>query len=134
MQRVTFIVIAMVAALLLNMGVASASPGAGIPPPTDGGSQGKGATTVKYQASYTSVIGGQWECAGVRGVHKDATKDSFACTMTDLASLPAGTYIESNGSFVWQSDYDQQLATSWTLVVSDSGDGTGSVEGVAYYL
>ncbi|HEV2067814.1 MAG TPA: hypothetical protein VGR08_13365 [Thermomicrobiales bacterium] len=101
---------------------------------TSGGAQGKGATTDKYRVSYiNNAIGGIWNCVGVRVVNRNQTKDSFECTVSNVATLPAGNYTESNTSWLWGSDYDRKVSRSFLVVVSDNGDGTGSVQGVAYY-
>lgn len=114
--------------------MASASPGASDPPSTSGGAQGKGATTDKYRVSYiNNAIGGTWNCVGVRVVNRNQTKDSFECTVSNLVTLPAGSYTESNTSWRWESDYDRKRSTSFAFVVGDNGGGTGSVQGVAYY-
>lgn len=112
---------------------AGATPGQDVPPPTYGGTLGKGATTVKYREGFTHTIGGVWTCTGVRVVNKDYTKDSFECTITNLETLPAGTYVNSVFGYGWLSDYDGVGTYNFTLIVTDNGDGTGHVEGVAYY-
>lgn len=133
MRKLGSLVLVAFFALSLSAGVASASPNASDPPSTSGGDQGKGATTDKYRASYIHAIGGNWDCVGVRVVNRNQTKDSFECTVSNLVTLPARTYTESNTSWRWRSDYDGKISTSFSLVVSDNGDGTGSVQGVAYY-
>ena len=97
-----------------------------------------GATTTQFTASYDSSLGGHYECSGVRIVKtgpKGFIKDSETCTITDLASLPAGTYV----NWPWASDYEFfvlnqfRVAASDTMVVTDNGDGTGTLEISAYY-
>jgi hypothetical protein len=114
---------------------ALATPDHPVPPPTFGGSQGKGATTDKFAASYDAVIGGHFTCTGVRVVNKGAgTQDSETCTITDLSSFPPGTYTVTNGiirvkakPYIWQSDYDGRVAQSGTITVVDNGNGTGTL-------
>src|ERR1700686_3703664 len=53
--------------------------------------------------------------------------DVFSCSVTDLSTLPTGTYTESN--FGWQSDYAPlagQLASSFTLTVTPDQVAAGS--------
>ena len=101
-----------------------------------------GAQTVHFTAEYEALIGGNWTCAGER-ISKTRphpfTKDSEDCTITDLSSLPPGTYVGNptfyvNGvPYTWVSDYDARRANLVTLIVTDNGDGTGHVNLVAYY-
>ena len=127
----------MAIALLLGSAAApalAASSSAGNHPhSTAGVSQGKGATPIKYSATYSNSIGGDWTCNGVRVTNKVYPNgfDSFTCTITDLSSMPVGTYTGAN--FGWNSDKDGMFTTNFSLVVSDNGDGTGTVQGVAYY-
>ena len=117
---------------------------------------GNGASTVHFTASYDSFT-----CAGERIVKtapKGFTKDSETCTFTDVAAFPTGTYDivgqavpESPTQSHWASDYDilytpagspgcivgppicVRVAVSGTIVVTDNGDGTGTLVVVAYY-
>ena len=104
---------------------------------------GNGANTVPWKASYDLPgFGGHWECSGVRIV-KDApkafVKDSETCTFSDQASYIApGTYTEAD--FGWASDYELfvlhvgiRIAASHTTVITDNGDGTGTLQIDAYY-
>lgn len=136
MRKIMSIAFVALFTLTMSAGVVSADPGSSDPPSTSGGSQGKGATTDKFRVSYFNPIGGNWDCTGVRVVNRNHTKDSFECTITDLVSLPPGTYTRTSNSWNggWISDYDPPIrASSFTLVVSDNGDGTGDVQGDAYY-
>jgi hypothetical protein len=100
---------------------------------------GNGSTTTQFNASYLNARGGYFTCSGVRIV-KDAPKafikDSETCIITDLASWPAGTYQNVGG---WASDYDfwtlgqLRISVSNTFVITDNGDGTGTLEISAYY-
>jgi hypothetical protein len=101
-----------------------------------------GAQTVHFTAEYEGLIGGTWTCAGERIRRRPPnpfTKDSEECTITDLSSLPPGTYVGNpffnvNGVlYTWNSDYDGRQANLVTLIVTDNGDGTGHVNVVAYY-
>src|SRR5436309_2166526 len=87
---------------------------------TTGGSQGKGATTAKYSAIYTS-IGGTWTCSGVRVV-KNTVKDVFTCTISDLTNLPVGPWTLTNNPWNggWTSDYNGQPAISLNLSVTSN--------------
>jgi hypothetical protein len=140
MRRTSSIVCMVLVAFSLFTAAASASPLDEIPPSTSGGVKGKGATTDKYQVSYDSPIGGHWECTGIRIVNRNDVKDSFECTITDLATVPAGEYsgfnvpwFDGSGDPIWASDYDGTPTASLTLSVTDNGDGTGSVAGEAHY-
>lgn len=104
---------------------------------------GNGAETTQFKPpQYPSAIGGTWTCSGVRIVKtepKAFTKDSQTCTISNLTTLPPGTYVGDplfvvgGLNWFWQSDYDGQVATNVTLTVTDNGDGTGTVELVAYF-
>jgi hypothetical protein len=101
-----------------------------------------GAQHVHFTAEYEGLIGGNWTCAGER-VRKRGpvlfTKDIEECTITDLSTLPPGTYAGNptftvNGvPYTWNSDYDGRQANFVTFTVTDNGDGTGHVSLVAYY-
>lgn len=108
------------------------------------GAQGKGAATGKIRATYDDSLIGHTVCTGARvdksgGTNNQFVKDSFTCTFTNLAGMPAGTYTGNpvftvpSGNYVWDSDYDGQQATSVTMIVTDNGDGTGTLRGEAYY-
>ena len=61
--------------------------------------------------------------------------------MSDISTWPAGTYtLDANGfyyilgvQYFWFSDFDGQIAVSGTFVVTDNGDGTGTIELALYY-
>jgi hypothetical protein len=105
---------------------------------------GNNATTTQWKASYDLPgLGGHWECSGARIV-KDAPKafikDSETCTFSDLSTYFApGTYTQAD--FGWLSDYEyfvlspssNRLATSHTTLITDNGDGTGTLQISAYY-
>jgi hypothetical protein len=96
-----------------------------------------GATPTHFTASYDNGAvggpGGFWTCTGeriVKSAPKGFTKDSETCTITDLTSLPPGTYHLGSG---WFSDFDGRPAISGTAIVTANGDGTGTVQLVVYY-
>ena len=117
---------------------------------------GNGAHTAQFTASC-----GSFTCAGVRIVKSEPKafiKDSETCTFTDLTEFAPGNYTivgqavpESSTESHWASDYDIintpanspgcipgppvcfRVAKSGTIVVTDNGDGTGTVEISAYY-
>ncbi len=94
-----------------------------------------GAQTTHFTAAYDNGQGGFFTCAGERIVKtapKAVTKDSETCTISDVATWPAGTYVIGSGAF-WISDFDGQVAVSGTIVVTDNGDGTGTMDIVAYF-
>lgn len=104
---------------------------------------GNGASTAHFTAAYDNGQGGFFTCSGER-VTKTApnafTKDSETCTISDLSTWPAGTYTitpsptppPGNYAF-WFSDFDGSIAQSGTLVVTDNGDGTGTMNITAYF-
>jgi hypothetical protein len=114
----------LVVALFLASGNALAKPG--------------GATGTQT-FTYFNAVGGNWVCHENRIVQTNArnpfTKESFTCTIDNLSTLPAGTYTFSQPGPIggWASDFTGQIATSFTIVVTDNGNGTGTVQGVAYY-
>lgn len=118
---------------------------------------GNGAETTHFTAAYSSFT-----CAGERIVKttpKVFTKDSETCTFTDLSEFPPGTYAitvgpESATESHWASDYELfvvgiggpncdpmwvpfgnciRQAVSGSIVVTDNGDGTGTLQVTAYY-
>jgi len=101
-----------------------------------------GATTGTASVAYTWYVGGGlWTCDVTRIVKtapKAFTKDSESCQVSDVASLifPPGTY---DATLFWYSDYDyfvngtSVVPTSGKVVISDNGDGTGTVNIVAYF-
>ncbi len=143
-SRVRSVVQAMTLALALTLLAAS------------GVLAGSAAKTVHFTASYSSFT-----CAGERIVKtepKSFIKDSETCTFTDLTEFAPGTYAivgqavpESPTQSHWVSDYDIlytpagspgcvvgppicfRIAVSGTIVVTDNGDGTGTLVVVAYY-
>jgi hypothetical protein len=107
--------------------------------------QNNGAETTHFTASYFDGPGGFFIAAGERIVKtapKAFTKDSETILMSDISTWPAGTYtLDANGQFFipgfglafWLSDFDGQIADSGTIVVTDNGDGTGTLDAVLYY-
>jgi hypothetical protein len=106
--------------------------------------QNNGAETTHFTADYYNGPGGYFTAAGERIVKtrpKAFTKDSETILMSDISTWPAGTYtLDANGLFFifgvpyfWASDFDGQIAVSGTIVVTDNGDGTGTLEAVVYY-
>jgi hypothetical protein len=94
-----------------------------------------GALTTHFTASYYNGQGGFFTGAGERIVKtgpKAFTKDSETLLISDIATWPAGTYIIGSTAS-WFSDFDGQTAVSGTIVVTDNGDGTGTMYVVAYY-
>lgn len=102
-----------------------------------------GAYTVHFTAAYDNGIGGYFTAAGERIVKtgpKAFTKDSETILISDISSWPAGTYVIQDYilwvqgvPLVWNSDFDGQTAFSGTMVVTDNGDGTGTLNAVLYY-
>jgi len=107
-------------------------------PPTDGGSQGKGVSTVKYSAVYTDYFYGPVSCTGVHQAGKnfgEYGQDSFTCTSTTGGPLPnvspgeSLTLATSNG---WFSDYSFFVASPGTVLYASSFTGTVSLDGESY--
>ncbi len=103
------------------------------PPPTFGGSQGKGASTVKYKTTYNDpYFGSGVSCSGARVVNKNYRQDSFTCTIAQ-PSQADGTYTLANFGG-WISDYDAHWANSVSITVAtDPITGVTTETGVAYY-
>jgi hypothetical protein len=111
---------------------------------------GNGAGTA-FKATYTAgaVDGGitTWTCSGAHVVNKVSFKDSETCILSgDVTGYANGTYSGSPAGFLagspfgagtlWSSDFSGEngaVATSWTMVESDNGDGTFTLDIVAYY-
>ncbi len=111
---------------------------------------GDGAGTA-FKATYPSpgIDGGTatWTCSGAHVVNKVSFKDSETCIVSvDVAGYANGTYSGSPAGFVagspfgvntmWNSDFAGEngaVATSWTIVESDNGDGTFTLEILAFY-
>jgi hypothetical protein len=113
-------------------------PATGCTSPNHRGSQGKGATTIKFDPEpYFFAFGGMWDCAGIRIENSNVVKDVFECTVSDPSTLPAGVYngtnipwLDDSGGPIWGSDLGDGLTThDLDLVVSP----TGHVRGIAYY-
>jgi hypothetical protein len=137
--------IALLAVFVLALAAVRSDSSVGVPNNgsySSAGARSNGAMTVHFTAAYQNNIGGFFTCAGeriTRTAPNPFTKDSEDCTMTDLSTLPPGTYVGNpflivNGvSYNWFSDYDAKTANSVTVIVTDNGDGTGHVAAVAYY-
>jgi hypothetical protein len=115
--------------------------------------QNNGAMTTHFTASYFNGLGGFFTAAGERIVKtgpKPFTKDSETILMSDISTWPAGTYNSVDGVFfipmpgmpgmpgmelglTWSSDFDGRIAQSGTIVVTDNGDGTGTMNLDLYY-
>ena len=112
--------------------------------------QNNGAQTTHFTASYYQFLGGEFIAAGERIVKtapKAFTKDSETILISDISTWPAGTYHIVDGVFFvpmpgmpdmelglsWGSDFDGRMAQSGTIVVTDNGDGTGTMNLDLYY-
>jgi hypothetical protein len=116
----------------------SATALADTPPSTDGGSQGKGVSTVKYRAAYTDRFFGPVSCTGVHQTGKNFGpygQDSYTCTSTTGSPLPnvspgeSLTLATSNG---WYSDYYYFAVSPATIVFAAAFTGTVSDDGESY--
>jgi hypothetical protein len=126
---------------------ASASTG-----PSPGPPSSHSAVQGHFKASYPTGDT-SWSCSGVRVSNRGAgTFDSETCAVTgvsasDVSQFPAGSYTNGPGSIygtipfyghgLWQSDFDGQTASSWTISLSydatGGADGTATVTVIAYY-
>jgi hypothetical protein len=111
---------------------------------------GDGAGTA-FKATYPSpsIDGGTatWTCSGAHVVNKGSFKDSETCIVSvDVAGFANGTYSGSPAGFLagspfgagteWASDFTGEngaVATSWTIVETDNGDGTFTLDILAFY-
>jgi hypothetical protein len=116
----------------------SATALADTPPSTDGGSQGKGVSTVKYRAAYSDRFFGPVSCAGVHQTGKNFGpygQDGWTCTSTSGSPLPnvspgqSLTLATTNG---WYSDYYYFVVSPSTVVVATSFTATVSSDGESY--
>lgn len=104
-----------------------------------------------FKATYVSgaIDGGTntWTCSGAHVVNKVSFKDSETCVVSgDVSGFANGTYSGNPAGFLagsafgagteWGSDFAGEAgatATSWTIVETDNGDGTFTLDIVAYY-
>jgi hypothetical protein len=111
---------------------------------------GNGAGTA-FKATYTvpAIDGGTtaFTCSGAHVVNNVSFKDSETCILSgDLTGYANGTFTGSPAGFLagspfgaateWSSDFKGEngaVATSWTMVETDNGDGTFTLDIVAYY-
>jgi len=101
-----------------------------------------GAVTTRYTAAGFNGPGGFFSCNGERIAKTGpnaVVKDSETCSMSDISTFPPGTYVGNPFVVIngvpqrWASDFDGQIATSVIEVVTDNGDGTGTLQITAYY-
>lgn len=97
-----------------------------------------------FKATYVSSDGSTWTCSGSHVVNKgQGAFDSETCLITGGTGYVAGTYTGSPvgtlppfGSVVWNSDSPAEAgaqATSWTITITDNGDGTFTADIRAFY-
>jgi hypothetical protein len=110
-----------------------------------GGNGGGAASTTPFKAQYFNGQGGYFTCSGAhieKTGPKAFVKDSETCAMSDVSTWPAGTYPivppppPSEAVASWYSDSPLiagTYAVSGTIVVTDNGDGTGTMQITAYY-
>jgi len=135
-----FLVALMVAALAaIGYGTATAFANSG---------DGAG-TAFKAGYSVPAIDGGTstWTCSGAHVVNKSSFKDSETCVVSvDVAGYANGTYSGSPAGFLagspfgagteWSSDFAGEngaVAMSWTIVETDNGDGTFTLDILAFY-
>lgn len=119
--------IALLLGLLATNGVAYAANGKATP----------------FKATYTDLMFNTLDtCSGAHVLQGNGkVKDSETCMLSgDTSRVLAGTYvgapkfcIPNNPCAVWSSDYDGQIAKNVTLTIIDNGDGTFTMDVVAYY-
>ena len=135
MKKLMLLAVAVFA--LTGLGVATAS---------------NGAQVTHFTATY--VNGATWTCSGSHivksGNGANFIKDSETCVLSgNTAGFLAGTYANGGpcavafgpnvgnfppfGCVIFLSDYNGATATSWTIGVTDNGDGTLTADIVAYY-
>jgi hypothetical protein len=97
-----------------------------------------------FKASYLDIANGgaTATCSGARVVQKHgAVFDSETCTLSgNTSGVVTGTFVGNPtyscpgfGTCVWFSDFDRQIATNVTLVITANGDGTFTEDVLAYY-
>lgn len=107
------------------------------------------ATPFKATYPTPSLDGGfsTWTCAGAHVVNHVSFKDSETCLVTgDVSGYAAGSYSGSprgplagsvfGANTEWGSDSPLEngaAATSWTITLIDNGDGSWTVDILAYY-
>ena len=107
-----------------------------------------GGSATQFTASYDlfgpRVASVHLDCSGVRiaNANMGMVKDTETCLLTgDTSSLVAGTYKGDpvgssplvSGLAGWGSDFDGAIATRWTSTFVNNGNGSWTLEEVAYY-
>lgn len=126
MRRYFYAAVAAAVASLALVAGALAGPGSG--------------TSTPYAITFSGA-GQTWTCTGIRFVNRDIIQDGERCLISgDTTGIFAGTFSGSPyGAFFsrpnsrWASDYDQQIATQWTMTVTDNGNGTFTAQILAFY-
>ena len=100
-----------------------------------------------FKVTYPAIAGSTFTCSGAHVVNRNYTKDSETCIVANADPAPTpGTYkstivgglalasVPSWGPFYWGSDYEiGKIATSFTFVVVDNGDGTSTITIEAFF-
>jgi hypothetical protein len=134
-KRFMFIAMVVVAALSMSATAFAGNGNGGSPPPTDGGSTGKGVSTTKYKVAYTDVFYGPVSCAGVHQEGKnfgDWGQDSFTCTSTTgnpLRNIAPGQSVSLSTTGGWYSDYYYFVASPSFILFATNLSGTVSDDG-----
>jgi hypothetical protein len=110
---------------------------------TNGVVHASGGKATPFKATYTDLLFNTLDtCSGARVTQGNGkVKDSETCVLSgDTSRVVAGTYagapkfcIPNNPCAVWSSDYDGQIAKTVTITITNNGDGTFTMNVVAYY-
>jgi hypothetical protein len=137
-KRFMFVAMVVVAALGMSATAFAGGGNGGAPPPTDGGSKGKGVSTIKYTATYNDFFYGPVSCSGVHQEGKNFGpygQDSFTCTSTSGNPLPnvaPGQSLSLSTSNGWFSDYYYFVASPSFVLFATGFTGTVSDDGYSY--
>jgi hypothetical protein len=118
-------------------GVPQCATGPPPPPPPPPSSQSP--FTATYYDSPGKAL---WTCSGTRTVSGAEIRDQETCTISkDTTGYAAGTFGGAPRGDIppfvnrrWKSDYDGLTASTWSVKMTDNGDGTFTAVASAQYV
>ena len=143
MRKLTSTILVALLTFSIGAGTVAAKPKAEKP-----GNGNNGAITFQIRRSGTNDRVGDWSCAGVYVKNKNHTRVNAECTIADVGPY-AGTYTnETHDVPDWLSatgsgfiddaaalpglTAEDLASMSWQVVVTPNGDGSGTVDAVAF--
>lgn len=142
MRKFTSTILVALLTFSIGAGTVAAKPKADKP------AKDNGALVLKVRGDGTSSQVGAWDCAGVYVKNKNHTRVNAECTVADVGPY-SGTYTSATHDVpVWLVgdgsgflddavamtglSEDELSAISWQVVVTPNGDGSGTVDAVAF--